>query len=54
MLIIPTPLRDVSRVVAAEGIDLLVRRLLNIAPAEMPPVRTSVPPLSSLSVTVIV
>ena len=46
MLIIPTPLRDVSRVVAAEGIDLLVRRLLNIAPAEMPPVRTSVPPLT--------
>ena len=43
---IPTPLRDVTRVVMTDGIDALVRRLLNIAPAEMPQVRTSVPPLA--------
>ena len=43
---IPTPLRDVTRVVMTDGIDALVRRLLNIAPAEMPPVRVSVPPLA--------
>lgn len=43
---IPTPLRDVTRVVMTDGVDALTRRLLGIAPAEMPPVRTSVPPLA--------
>ena len=43
---IPTPLRDVTRVVMTDGIEVLTRRLLNIPSAEMPPVRTSVPLLA--------
>ncbi|OAM91258.1 hypothetical protein AW736_04105 [Termitidicoccus mucosus] len=43
---IPMPLRDVTRIVITDGYDGLVRRLLDIPPAEAPPVRTAVPQLS--------
>lgn len=43
---IPMPLRDVTRVVLADGYDSIIRRLLDIPQAVAPPVRTSVPPLS--------
>lgn len=43
---IPVPLRDVTRVVLADGYEGLLRRLLDIPPAVAPPVRTAVPPLS--------
>lgn len=42
---IPTPLRNVSRVVLSSGFGGLTRRLLNLAPAEMPPIRTALTPV---------
>lgn len=43
---IPTPLRDVTRFVLPGDFDLLVRRLLDLPPAQMPPVRTSLAPIA--------
>ena len=43
---IPTPLRNVTRVVMADGLASLIHRLWDIAPAVMPPVRTALPPIA--------
>lgn len=43
---IPMPLRDVTRIIITDGYDGLVKRLLDIPPAEAPPIRTAVPSLS--------
>jgi hypothetical protein len=43
---IPKPLADVTRVVLSEGFDRLINRLLNLAPAVTPPIRTSLSPVA--------
>lgn len=43
---IPTPLRNVTRVVLADGLDSLLNRLRNIAPGDKAPLRTSLAPIA--------
>lgn len=43
---IPTPLRNVTRVVLAEGFDRLLNRLRNISPGAKAPLRTSLAPIA--------
>lgn len=43
---IPTPLRNVTRVVLADGFERLLNRLRNIAPGQKAPLRTSLAPIS--------
>lgn len=43
---IPTPLRNVTRVVLADGFDRLLNRLRNIAPGAKAPLRTSLAPIA--------